>query len=407
MKKFVLFMLILIETIWADNSIQTCSLTNTHSDVAISKIMYKLYPEKVKGLKTWLDDFGDNSTDIICKKIPNTQKALVMLPYKDSEEEDIYTLSLVVAVVDMDKMKVLQSFFLPSVEESDALYISKIDLDVTTFSQISNNLTFAINIEKYGSSRVSPFSEKTLTLYEIYDNKLNKLLDKLSIANGSGENDGNGKGYFTEHSKTLKKLQHTVNYPDLVFEQSFSYREQEDESWDAKYGTITYRYQQGKYLSTQSKAPEVFDLQKIEEQAKKGLNFKPAMLKAMLHENWLSKENLESYNNIAYYLQKAGHNKEAILLLKSVLNEFPSRTVAYLNIGDAYLEMSNSFNASQYYEQYIKLMQKEGKDSRIPDRIKSIIDNQNSFEKNFVQVYKNKEPISPLILTKKGKCNGY
>jgi len=404
MKKIVLFILILIEIIWADNSIQTCSLTNAHSDVTISKIVSKLYPEKVKGLKPWFENYGNNATSTICKKIPNTPKALVILPYKDTEEEDIYTLSLVVAVVDMDNKKVLQSFFLPSVEDSDALYIGKIDLDVTTFSQISDKITFSINIEMYGSSRGSPYLEKTLTLYEIDDNNLKKLLDKLSIANGSGENDGNGKGYFTNHLKTLQKMQQTGNYPDLVFQQSFSYKEQEGESWDAKYGAITYRFQKGKYLPTQNKAPKVFDLDQIEQQAKQGLNFKPAMLKAMLHENWLSKENLESYNNIAYYLQKAGHNKEAILLFKNILNEFPNRTVAYLNNGDAYLGMSNSFKASQYYAQYIKLMQKEGKDSRIPDRIKSIIEDQNNFEKNFNQVYKTKEPISPLILTKKGKA---
>lgn len=404
MKKLVLFMLILIETIWADSSIQSCSLTNTHSDMAISKIVSKLYPEKVRGLKPWFENYGNNTTGTICKKIPNTSKALVVLPYKDTQGEDFYILSLVVAVVDMDKMKVLQSFFLAGVEDSDAVYISNIELDVSTFSQISSNLTFSLNIEKYGSSRVSPYSEKILTLYEIEENKLKKLLDKLLIENGNGENDGNGKGYFTEHLKTLQKLQQKTNYPDLIFEQSFTYREEEGESWNAKYGMITYRYQEGKYLPMQSKAPEVFDLKQIEEQAKKGLNFKHAMLKAMLHENWLSKENLESYNNIAYYLQKAGHNKEAILLLKSILNEFPNRAVAYLNIGDAYFGMSNSFKSSQSYAQYIKLMQKEGKDSRIPERIKSIIDDQNIFEKFFIQVYKNKEPISPLILTKKGKA---
>lgn len=400
MKKIVLVLLILIQTAWANSNGQSCSST----DVAISKVMHKLYPEKVKGLKAWLSYYGDNSTDIICKMIPNTQKALAVLPYKDVEEENVYSISLVIAVVDTENKKVLQSFFLPGVEESDAFYISKIDLDVTTFRHISNNLTFSLSIEKYGSSRVSPFSEKTITLYEIYDNKLNKLLDKLSIAKGSGENDGNGKGYDTEHFKTLQKLQHTGNYPDLIFEQSFSYDEQEGESWKATYGTITYRYQQGKYLPTQRKVPEAFDLDQIEQQAKKGLNFKPAMLKALLHENWLRKENLESYNNIAYYLQKAGHNKEAILLLKSIITEFPTRTVAYLNMGDAYLGMYNGFQASKYYAQYMKFMQKEGKESRIPDRIKSIVEDQNIFEKNFNQKYKSKEPISPLILTKKGKA---
>ena len=42
----------LTDILWADNGVQTCSLNNKHSDdVAISKIMHKLYPEKIKGLK--------------------------------------------------------------------------------------------------------------------------------------------------------------------------------------------------------------------------------------------------------------------------------------------------------------------------------------------------------------------
>lgn len=405
MIKIVLLVLICLEIIWANNGVQICS-SNANTDIAISKIISHLYPEKVKDLIPGGASRWDDDVHVICKAIPSTSKALVIMPYKkvEEKEDDVYTLSLVIALMDLDNKKVLQSFFLPDIEESDAVYISNIELDVTTFSQISDNLTFSLNIEMDGSSRVSPYSEKTLTLYEIKNKSLNTLLDNISIEHTTGENDGNDKGYSTEYLKRLEKVQSKGNYPDLIFEQSFSYNEQEGQTWKAKYGTITYRYQQGKYLPTQSKAAEVFDLKQIEQQAKEGLKFKPIMLKAMLHEKWLTKENMESYNNIAYYLQKAGHNKEAILLLKSILHEFPNRTVAYLNIGDAYLEMSNSFKASQSYAQYIKLMQNEGKDSRIPERIKSIIDDQNIFEKNFIQVYKNKEPISPLILTKKGKA---
>lgn len=405
MKNIVVIVLILLNVIWADNNAQICS-DKSNTDAAILKIISQLYPEKVKGLQPGGDSRWEDEAHVICKVIPNTPKILAVLPYKkiEEKEEELYSLSIVVAVIDRDKKKVLQSFFLPDIEESDAVYISNIELDVATFSQISDNLTFSLNIETEGSSHVSPYSEKTLTLYEIKDKSLNKLLDKLSIDSTSGENDGNGKGYNTEYLKTLQKVQSKGNYPDLTFEQSFSYNEQEVETWKTKYGTITYRYQQGKYLPTESKAPELFDLKQIEQQAKEGLNFKPLMLKAMLHAYWLDKDNLESYNNIAYYLQKAGHNKEAILLLNSILQEFPSRTVAYLNIGDAYLGMHNSFKASQYYAQYTKLMQQEGKDSRIPERIHTIIDNQNIFEANFAQVYKKIEPISPLILTKKGKA---
>ena len=50
----------------------------------------------------------------------------------------------------------------------------------------------------------------------------------------------------------------------------------------------------------------------------------------------LSTKNLSSYNDIAYYLQQANANDEAIFLLEKIIEKFPNRTVAYLNLADAY-----------------------------------------------------------------------
>ncbi len=80
----------------------------------------------------------------------------------------------------------------------------------------------------------------------------------------------------------------------------------------------------------------------------------------------LSLKTLLTYNNIAYYLQKTGANKESIYLLEKILKKYPNRTVAYYNIGDAYWELGDKEKAKQAYSTYIKQMKAKGKEKRIP-----------------------------------------
>ena len=77
-------------------------------------------------------------------------------------------------------------------------------------------------------------------------------------------------------------------------------------------------------------------------------------------------QTLTSYNNIAYYLQKAGANEEAIYLLEKIIAKFPQRTVAYYNLGDAYWAVGDKTKAIKAYTIYIEQMCKAGKDKKIP-----------------------------------------
>ena len=95
-----------------------------------------------------------------------------------------------------------------------------------------------------------------------------------------------------------------------------------------------------------------FNLKEIEANTKKGLKYKKRVLKAMLFEETLFSSNVNRYNNIAYYLQKAGHNQEAIFLLEEILSEFPKRVVAYLNLGDAYWDETKRVKALNNYHHY-------------------------------------------------------
>ncbi|PKQ61440.1 hypothetical protein BZG02_15925 [Labilibaculum filiforme] len=83
----------------------------------------------------------------------------------------------------------------------------------------------------------------------------------------------------------------------------------------------------------------------------------------------LSKRNAMTLNDKAYYLSEIGCFGEAIMILKIVLEYFPTRIVAYINLGDAYWGLEEKDNASQAYQKYIELMKASGKECKIPQRV--------------------------------------
>jgi len=84
----------------------------------------------------------------------------------------------------------------------------------------------------------------------------------------------------------------------------------------------------------------------------------------------VSLKNVVKLNNIAYYLQKANANEEAIYLLEKILKKFPKRTVAYYNLADAYWELGEKKKAIEAYMTYIEQMCNLGKSKRIPQVVR-------------------------------------
>ncbi|HEX2955709.1 MAG TPA: tetratricopeptide repeat protein [Chitinispirillaceae bacterium] len=79
--------------------------------------------------------------------------------------------------------------------------------------------------------------------------------------------------------------------------------------------------------------------------------------------------NLTFFNDIGYFLEQSNKYQAAIDVLSEVIEKFPMRTPAYLNLGDAYTGLKNSDKASENYKKYIELMKKEGKEKKIPQRV--------------------------------------
>lgn len=75
-------------------------------------------------------------------------------------------------------------------------------------------------------------------------------------------------------------------------------------------------------------------------------------------------------NDVGFLFAEAGYYREAVELLKVVVSENPDRTVAYLNLADAYWGIGLKELSIENYKKYSLLMQQSGKLEKIPKRVR-------------------------------------
>lgn len=86
------------------------------------------------------------------------------------------------------------------------------------------------------------------------------------------------------------------------------------------------------------------------------------------------KNNIDQYNDLGFFLEQGEKYAEAVNVLEEVVKVAPERTVAYINLGDAYWGLKNKENATGSYREYIKFMKKNGKENKIPKRVLERVD---------------------------------
>lgn len=82
----------------------------------------------------------------------------------------------------------------------------------------------------------------------------------------------------------------------------------------------------------------------------------------------LTVENVEALNNYAFYMQQTGSSILAIILLRSINEKYPHRTVAKINLADSYWEVGLKKESCRLYSEYIKGMLLAGKKRLVPSR---------------------------------------
>jgi len=107
----------------------------------------------------------------------------------------------------------------------------------------------------------------------------------------------------------------------------------------------------------------------------------------LLQKEPLTTKNVTRYNDVAYYLEQLIQNhilklenakgtkqyftalSSAQYLLEKILEQFPNRSVAHLNLADILWNNYDKSPAKKYYKSYIELMKKDGKEAKIPARV--------------------------------------
>ena len=85
--------------------------------------------------------------------------------------------------------------------------------------------------------------------------------------------------------------------------------------------------------------------------------------------NNISSKNIRLFNDIAYYLEQSSSFYESKTILEKVTQISPNRTVAYINLGDAYWGLKQTENARKAYQKYVELMKSSAKEAKIPKRV--------------------------------------
>lgn len=317
--------------------------------------------------------YFDGST--LFEQIPNSNLAVVMLPYGTSANENDTVISLILAVVDLQHKSIMQSYFHKDVAQSDAIYVSDIILNTKKFHNISKHTTFAVTIEHTGSSRPNPYESYNLYIYGLRDGKLSLILDDFEVMNSGGENNAAGIGYEISTVLTYKSHKKSKEYDTLIFDSlskrvdfDYSHNKNEEDISGVVRKEIQLQYINGKY--------ENIDLKHLEAEAKGGdahsKNFYIELLKNMP----ITKENVRIYNDIAYYLEQNNNDEEAIILLDAIVRKMRDRTVAYINLGDAYWKSGKRYQAYKAYSNYIKQMDVKNRSNRVPNRVKKRVNAQ-------------------------------
>lgn len=85
----------------------------------------------------------------------------------------------------------------------------------------------------------------------------------------------------------------------------------------------------------------------------------------------ISNANVNKYNDLAFYISKKKDGSfNSSYLLKKIIEKFPNRVVAYLNLADSYYDIEDINRAKTNYKKYISLMTTQGKDlKKIPQRV--------------------------------------
>lgn len=131
------------------------------------------------------------------KVLPYAPTQTVMaIPKLVSEDDHLFTVDLILVVVNNQSGKIIQKFTEENYLHSDAIYVSGITIDTAPYLLSKTIRAFGIRVHYSGSSRPNPYGEDFLSLYVQEGSILRRVLKDEVVGIYHGEWDTNCSGEF-------------------------------------------------------------------------------------------------------------------------------------------------------------------------------------------------------------------
>lgn len=144
---------------------------------------------------------------IVSKPHPdNPDDIIIVLPEIVDEGQEYFELNTHLLIINSRSGDMMQTFFESSKTNqwtSDAIRLDQIEIDTAPYLVKEDVRAFGVVVHYFGSSRVNPYYNKTLSLFIKSDTSLKKVLHNFSIEKNTGEWNGVCEGEHESKKKTL------------------------------------------------------------------------------------------------------------------------------------------------------------------------------------------------------------
>lgn len=141
----------------------------------------------------------------VCRYWPaNPDKLLVAVPIMRGENQDgVGEGDLDILVLDSGISHVKTRLHIPGFITEDAIRPSRILFDTAPYRLVSGRIAFGVRMSMENNSRVNPFAQTTLRLYDLDADRLMPVTEDVVVEQSHGESDGNCAGEFWKVARTL------------------------------------------------------------------------------------------------------------------------------------------------------------------------------------------------------------
>jgi len=161
------------------------------------------------------------------KKMPNNAKETIMVvPEMVKEEEDYFELKTYILIVNNETGKIIHKHLDHPNLTSDAIILSKIEIDTAPYIIAENNRAFGIRVHYHTRSQPNPYSNTTLSLFVKSKDSLKAILKTYDVMDYKAEWNMRCNGSSIGHEKILIMTMNKTNgYYDILVKNEITHSE--------------------------------------------------------------------------------------------------------------------------------------------------------------------------------------